>query len=145
MVLTLHDCLATPLSTTTTIDSLGLGPVSSSHSTHNCVSSFCQTMHCLFIHPSINSIAGIAIARLLAGLRAMVSIHQLIHCPYSQIPLLVNIDSKTTIPCHFTLRTAVSPVLGKHSSLPRDDCIGIRICRVRACCATQSGYRITRG
>ena len=44
---------------------------------------------------------------------------------------------------HFALRTAVRPVLGKHSSLPCDDCIGIRICRVRACCATQSGYRIT--
>ena len=59
--------------------------------------------------------------------------------------LLVNIKSKTTIPRHFTLRTAVSPVLGKHSSLPRDDRIGIRICHVRARCATQSRYRITCG
>ena len=91
---------------------------------HACVHEFFELGHVLPIRPSVNLIAGIAIE----------SIHQpeghgfpsmsLIHCPYSislSISVLVKINSKTTILRHFTWRTAVSPVLGKHSSLPRDD------------------------
>ena len=100
---TLHDCLATPLSTTTTIDSLGLGPVSSSQFTHDCVSSFRRTMHCPTVH-SVNLIAGIAIASLFAGLRAVGFIHIIV--PSSIFPshsILVNINSKNHYPSPFHL------------------------------------------